>query len=204
MHYNTGYAGDARRLMGHFIKVFEGADVICIPSASCVAMIREHYPKMVAESGDEVLVRKVDDLLGRVFEFTELLVEKLGVTDVGASYPHTVTMHPSCHSLRSLRLDDKPQRLLRAIRGLELVDLPEKEECCGFGGTFSLKNADVSNAMVSDKARCVLATNAEVCTAADNSCLMHIGGALRRRHSAVRCVHLAELLAATEGAGPNR
>jgi L-lactate dehydrogenase complex protein LldE len=204
MHYNTGYAGDARRLMEHFINVFEGADVICIPSASCVAMIREHYPKMAVESGDSALVRKVDDLLGRVFEFTELLVEKLGVTDVGASYPHTVTMHPSCHSLRSLRLGDKPQRLLRAIRGLELVGLPEKEECCGFGGTFSLKNAGVSNAMVSDKARCVLATNAEVCTAADNSCLMHIGGALRRRRSAVRCVHIAELLAATEGAGPNR
>ena len=139
-----------------------------------------------------------------MFEFTELLVEKLGVTDVGASFPHTVTLHPSCHSLRSLRLGDKPQRLLRAVRGLELVDLPEGDECCGFGGTFSLKNADVSSAMVSDKARCVLETSAEVCTAADNSCLMHIGGALSRRGSGVRCLHIAELLAATDGAGPGR
>jgi len=204
MHYNTGYADDARRLMEQFITVFDGADVICVPSASCVAMIREHYPKMAAESGDPSLVRRVDGLLGRVFEFTELLTEKLGVTDVGASYPHTVTLHPSCHSLRSLRLGDKPRRLLQAVRGLELVDLPGWDECCGFGGTFSLKNADVSSAMVSDKARSVLETNAEVCTAADNSCLMHIGGALSRRQSKVRCVHIAELLASTGGTGPAR
>ena len=204
MHYNTGYAADARRLMAHFLRVFEGAEVICIPSASCVAMIREHYPKMAAESGDQSLVARVDDLLGRVFEFTELLAVKLGVTDVGASYPHTVTLHPSCHSLRSLHLGDKPQQLLRAIRGLELVDLPEWAECCGFGGTFSLKNADVSTAMVSDKARCVLETNAEVCTGADNSCLMHIGGALSRRGSGVRCLHIAELLASTDASGPGR
>jgi len=204
MHFNTGYAADARRLMDHFLEVFDGADVICIPSASCVAMIREHYPKMAAASGDPSLVRKVDDLLGRVFEFTELLTEKLGVTDVGASYPHTVTLHPSCHSLRSLRLGDKPRRLLQAVRGLELVDLPGWDECCGFGGTFSLKNADVSSAMVSDKARAVLETNAEVCTAADNSCLMHIGGALSRGKSTVRCVHIAELLASTGVPGPAR
>ena len=158
MHYNTGYVREARPLMEHLLDVFEGAEVICIPSASCVAMIREHYPKMAAASGDQSLVQRVDGLLGRVFEFTELLVEKLGVTDVGASFPHTVTLHPSCHALRSLRLGDKPQRLLRAVRGLELVDLPGSDECCGFGGTFSLKNADVSSAMVSDKARAVLET----------------------------------------------
>jgi L-lactate dehydrogenase complex protein LldE len=204
MHYNTGYAGDARRMMEHCIRVFDGAHVICVPSASCVAMIREHYPKMAAESGDQALVQSVDALLGRVFEFTELLVEKLGVTDVGASYPHTVTLHPSCHSLRSLRLGDTPQRLLKAVRGLELIDLPEWAECCGFGGTFSLKNADVSSAMVADKARCVLETRAEVCTAADNSCLMHIGGALSRRGSGVRCAHIAELLASTDAVGLNR
>jgi L-lactate dehydrogenase complex protein LldE len=204
MHFNTGYAADARRLMTHFLEVFDSAEVICIPSASCVAMIREHYPLMAAESGGQSLVAKVAALLGRVFEFTELLVDTLGVTDVGASFPHTVTLHPSCHSLRVLRLGDKPQRLLKAVRGLDLVDLSEPGECCGFGGTFSLKNADVSTAMVSDKARCVLQTGAEVCTAADNSCLMHIGGALSRRRSSVRCLHIAELLAATEPAGPVR
>jgi L-lactate dehydrogenase complex protein LldE len=204
MHYNTGYGADARALMEHFLRVFAGAEVICVPSASCVSMIREHYPKMAAAAGGDALVRQVDDLLRRVFEFTELLVDKLGVSDVGASFHHTVTLHPSCHSLRSLHLGDKPQRLLRAVRGLELVDLPGSDECCGFGGTFSLKNADVSSAMVSDKVHSVIATNAEVCTAADNSCLMHIGGALRRRGSAVRCVHIAELLAATAAPGSGR
>ena len=204
MHYNTGYGADARRLMDHFLSVFGGAGIICIPSASCVAMIREHYPKMALAAGDQALVQRVDDLLGRIFDFTELLVDKLAVTDVGAVYPHTVTLHPSCHSLRSLGLGDKPQRLLRAVRGLELVDLPGAGDCCGFGGTFALKNAEVSSAMVHDKVRSVIETNAEVCTAADNSCLMHIGGALSRRGSRVRCVHIAELLAATDGGGRGR
>jgi L-lactate dehydrogenase complex protein LldE len=204
MHYNTGYADDARGLMAHFLRVFDGADVICIPSASCVAMIRDHYPVMAAASGDPALVARVNDLLGRVFEFTELLVGKLGVTDVGAFYPHTVTLHPSCHSLRSLHLGDQPRRLLQAVRGLALVELPESDQCCGFGGTFALKNADVSSAMASDKVRCVLETGAEVCTAADNSCLMQIGGTLRRSGAAVRCLHIAELLAHTAPAGPAR
>lgn len=202
MHYNTGYAGEARRLMEHLLQVFDGAEVICTPSASCVAMIREHYPKMAAASGDPALAARVDELLPRVFEFTELLVGKLGVTDVGAAFPHTVTLHPSCHSLRSLHLGDKPRRLLEAVRGLELVELPEWDQCCGFGGTFALKNADVSSAMAADKVRCVLETRAEACTAADNSCLMQIGGALSRRGAGVRCLHIAELLAATELGGP--
>jgi L-lactate dehydrogenase complex protein LldE len=202
MHYNTGYAGDARRLMEHLLQVFDGAELICIPSASCVAMIREHYPKMAGASGDPALAARVDELLPRVFEFTELLVGPLGVTDVGASFPHTVTLHPSCHSLRSLHLGDTARRLLEAVRGLALVELPEWDQCCGFGGTFALKNADVSTAMASDKVRCVLETGADVCTAADNSCLMQIGGALSRGGAGVRCLHIAELLAATEPAGP--
>jgi L-lactate dehydrogenase complex protein LldE len=202
MHYNTGYAGDARRLMEHLLQVFDGAELICIPSASCVAMIREHYPKMAGASGDPALAARVDELLPRVFEFTELLVGPLGVTDVGASFPHTVTLHPSCHSLRSLHLGDTPRRLLEAVRGLALVELPEWDQCCGFGGTFALKNADVSTAMASDKVRCVLETGADVCTAADNSCLMQIGGVLSRGGAGVRCLHIAELLAATEPAGP--
>ena len=204
MHYNTGYASDARQLMDHFIRVFDGAEIICIPSASCVAMIREHYPKMAAEAKDPALVAKVDDLIARVFEFTELLTEKLGITDVGASFPHTVTLHPSCHSLRSLHLGDRPQQLLKAVRGLRFVELPESDQCCGFGGTFALKNADVSSAMAADKVRCVLETNAEICTAADNSCLMQIGGALSRQGARVRCVHIAEVLAATDQGGPAR
>lgn len=195
MHYNSGYWPDATSLMHRMLEVFEGAEVICIPSASCVSMIRDHYPKIAADQGDPAVQAKVETLLPRVFEFTELLVDKLGVTDVGASFPHKVTLHTSCHSLRSLHLDDRPARLLRAVRGLELVDLPRNRECCGFGGTFSVKNADVSSAMLDDKLQCVLETGAEVCVAADNSCLMQIGGGLRRRGAAVRTMHLAEVLA---------
>jgi L-lactate dehydrogenase complex protein LldE len=135
----------------------------------------------------------------RTFELSELLVDVLGVTDVGAYYPHRVTYHPTCHSLRVLRVGDRPLRLLRAVEGIDLVELPEAESCCGFGGTFALKNPDVSAAMLADKMRHVLATRAEVCSAGDSSCLMHIGGGLSRLRTGVRTVHLAEILAATAG-----
>jgi L-lactate dehydrogenase complex protein LldE len=137
-------------------------------------------------------------LLPRIFEFCELLTDKLGISDVGRFFPHAVTLHTSCHSLRSLQVGDKPARLLRAVRGLTLIDLPESEQCCGFGGTFAVKNADVSAAMLSDKITCLLETGAEICTAGDNSCLLHIGGALSREQAGVRCMHLAEILASTE------
>ena len=140
----------------------------------------------------------MDEVLPRVFEFSELLVDKLGVTDVGAFFPHAVTLHPSCHSMRSLHLGDKPTRLLKAVRGLTLIELPENDQCCGFGGTFAVKNADVSAAMLSEKVQCVLDTRAEVCTAVDNSCLMHIGGGLSRQRAGVKVLHLAEILASTE------
>jgi len=195
MHYNTGYTADARALMDKFVRDFAGAETICIPSASCVAMIRDHYPKMAAESGDAGLKRAVDEIVPCIFEFTELLVDKLGVTDVGASFPHAVTLHTSCHSLRSLHLGDRPARLLRAVRGLELRELADADACCGFGGTFAIKNADVSAAMGSDKARRVVETGARVCAAADNSCLMQIGGTLTRQGHDLRCLHLAEILA---------
>ncbi|CAN5747897.1 (Fe-S)-binding protein [soil metagenome] len=197
MHYNTGYAREALPLMRRMVDVYRGAGPICAPSASCVAMMRDHYPKMAAETGDQRLEAEVADLLGRVFEFSELLVDRLGVTDVGAAFPHTVTLHTSCHSLRSLHIGDQPERLLAAVQGLQLVTLPRRDECCGFGGTFSVKNAGVSTAMAADKVACVLGTGAEVCTAGDNSCLMQIGGALRRGNAAVRCLHLAEILAST-------
>ncbi len=204
MHYNTGYAGEALPLMRLFLRVFERADVICVPSASCVAMMRDHYPKMADETGDPDVKRQVATLLPKVFEFTELLVDKLGVIDVGASYPHHVTLHTSCHSLRSLQLGDRPARLLRAVRGLRLTDLPRSDECCGFGGTFAVKNADVSTAMAADKVSAVIETGAEVCTAADNSCLMQIDGLLARSGPGRRCVHVAEILAATEASTGNR
>ena len=199
MHYNTGYARDALSIMRHFLRVFDGAEAICIPSSSCVAMIRDHYPKLAAESGDAALRRQVDALLPRAFEFSELLVDKLGVTDVGAHFPHTVTVHTPCHALRALGVRDQPIRLLRSVRGLQLVDLPGESECCGFGGTFAVKNADVSVAMLADKIGCIRETKAEVCAATDNSCLMHIGGGLRRQQTGIRCMHLAEILAGQEG-----
>jgi L-lactate dehydrogenase complex protein LldE len=161
-------------------------------------MVREQYPRLAELAGDAGLGREVEALVPRVFELSELLVDRLGVEDVGASFPHRVTLHPTCHSLRVVRVGDRPRRLLRAVRGLDLVELVDAEECCGFGGTFAVKNADTSMAMLSDKLRRVLDTGAEVCVAADNSCLMHIGGGLRRQRAGVRTMHLAEILAARE------
>jgi len=199
MHYNTGYQHEAGPMMRRFLSIFEDAEVVCVPSSSCAAMIRDHYPKMAAASGDPALVSAVERILACVFEFSELLVDKLGVVDVGASFPHTVTLHPSCHSLRSLHVKNKPLRLLQSVRGLQIVELPEAEECCGFGGTFAVKMADVSGAMLQSKMQRVLDSKAEVCTALDNSCLMHIAGGLSRIGSTVRCMHLAEILATAEG-----
>ena len=134
----------------------------------------------------------------KVYDLSEFLIDVLGVTDVGAYFPHRVTFHPTCHSIRVAGVGDRPQRLLQAVRGLTLVDLPHKEECCGFGGTFSLKNADVSIAMASDKARHVRETGAEVLVAGDNMCLMNMGSVLARQRAGVRVMHLAEVLASTE------
>jgi L-lactate dehydrogenase complex protein LldE len=204
MHYNTGYADDALTLLRRFVDVFRDAELICVPSASCVAMMREHYPKLAERSGDHELTSAVDQLLPRIFEFSELLVDRLRVTDVGARYPHVVTLHTSCHSLRSLHAAEQPRTLLRAVQDLTIVDLPHADECCGFGGTFAVKNAEVSAAMMTDKINAVLSSGAQVCTATDNSCLMQIDGGLRRRNAGVRCVHLAEILAAAGSEGRPR
>ncbi len=198
MHTNTGYAKESLELIRHFVKVFDTAEIICSPSSSCVAMIRDHYPRLAADSRDTELINAIQRLIPKVFEFTEFLVDKLAITDVGAFFPHAVTFHPSCHSMRSLHLGDKPTSLLRSVRGLTLIDLPENQQCCGFGGTFSIKNPDVSAAMLADKVKGVLETRAEFCAAVDNSCLMHIGGALSRQRTGVATVHIAEILASTE------
>ncbi|MGI8575955.1 MAG: (Fe-S)-binding protein [Egibacteraceae bacterium] len=203
MHFNTGYQTEIVPLVRRFVETFEPFEAIVSPSGSCVGMVRDAYPRMAVVAGDTHLARRVEELAPRVFEFTELLVDRLGITDVGASYPHRVTYHPTCHSLRALGLGDKPLRLLRAVRGIDLVELPAAEECCGFGGTFAVKNAEVSTAMVADKTRHVLGTGAEVLTAADNSCLMHIGGALSRMRTGVDTVHLAEILASVDEHAPS-
>jgi L-lactate dehydrogenase complex protein LldE len=198
MHYNTGYQLEAIPMVRRFVEVFGSAEVVVCPSASCVGMVRHMYPHAAELAGDPGLAHAVEAIAPKVFELSEFLVQKLGVEDVGAYYPHRVTYHPTCHSLRMLRVGDAPMRLLRAVRGIDLVELPRAEECCGFGGTFAVKNADTSMAMLGDKLRSILETRAEVCVASDNSCLMQIGGALHRQRAGVGTVHLAEILASTE------
>ena len=198
MHFNTGYQREAVPLVRRFVRVFKDYETVVSPSGSCVGMVRELYPMAAELIGDKRLLYEVEELAPKVFEFSEFLVEKLGVTDVGAYYPHRVTYHPTCHSLRLLQVGDAPVRLLEHVRGIDLAELPEAYQCCGFGGTFAIKNADTSVAILSDKLRHVLDTEAEVCTAGDNSCLMHIGGGLKRLRAGVKTVHLAEILASTE------
>jgi L-lactate dehydrogenase complex protein LldE len=199
MHANSGYRREAVPLVRRTVRAFAeaGADAVVCPSGSCTAMVRDQYRGLAAESGDEALVSAVEAFVPTVFELSEFLVNKLCVEDVGAAYPHRVAYHPTCHALRLLRVGDAPLRLLRAVRDIDLVELPEAETCCGFGGTFAVKNADTSTAMLADKLRNLRATAAEFCTAADSSCLMQIGGGLSRGRDAVRTVHLAEILAST-------
>lgn len=181
LHSNSGYREEASALAERFERIFEGFDVVVSPSSSCVGMIREFRPAIAP----------------RVFELSEFLVTQLGLEDVGAYFPHRVTYHPTCHSLRVAKVGDAPLRLLRAVRGLELVELPDAAECCGFGGTFAVKNAETSTAMLADKCSAVLSTGAEFCTAVDNSCLMQIAGGLGRLPGSVRTMHLAEILASS-------
>jgi L-lactate dehydrogenase complex protein LldE len=195
MHTNSGYGAMALPLVRRMVAAFAGYDHVVAPSASCVASVQHQYPVLAAD--DPELLRAVQELASRTHELSQFLVDVLGVEDVGASYPHTVTYHPACHGLRVLRLGDRPLRLLRHVRGLELRELPQAESCCGFGGTFAIKNADVSAAMLADKTASICGTGASVCTAADSSCLMHIGGGLARQGAPVQALHLAEILAST-------
>lgn len=187
LHYNTGYRDHAVPLIRALARALDPYDAIVAPSGSCVGMVREVHPGITGGSAAR-----------RTYELSEFLVDVLGVTDVGAYFPHRVTYHPTCHSLRLLGVGDRPLRLLDEVRGLELIELDEAETCCGFGGTFAVKNSDTSTAMLGDKMWNVLGTGAEFVTAGDNSCLMHIGGGLSRLRSGVRALHLAEILASTE------
>ena len=195
---NTGYADEAIPLVRGFVDTFAGYDYVVAPSGSCVGAIREQHHDLAERAGDAALVRRGDAVVPKVYDISEFLVDVLGVTDVGAYFPHRVTFHPTCHSLRVAHVGDRPERLLQAVRGLTFVELPQATECCGFGGTFSVKNPDVSISMASDKARHVRETGAEVLVAGDNMCLMNIGGVLRRQRAGVRIMHLAEILASTE------
>ncbi|MDQ2845974.1 MAG: (Fe-S)-binding protein [Actinomycetota bacterium] len=200
MHINTGYLREALPVVRHHVEVFSAADfdVAVAPSGSCVGSVRHQHAMVATRGGDTALAARAAELATRTYELSELLVDVLGVTDVGAYFPHRVTYHPTCHSLRMLRVGEKPLRLLRSVAGIDLVELPDAESCCGFGGTFALKNPDVSTAMLTDKMSSVLSTKAEVCSAGDSSCLMHIGGGLARLRAGVRTVHLAQILASTK------
>jgi L-lactate dehydrogenase complex protein LldE len=201
MHFNSGYQDACIPLVRRFVDAFAGYDVVVTPSGSCASMVRRYHPLvagLAAERGDDArLAEQVAEVAPRVLELSELLVDLLGMTDVGARFPHTVAFHPTCHSTRLLGVGDRPTRLLAAVEGLTLVDLPRSDACCGFGGTFAVKNADTSVAMGLDKVDDVLGSGAEVLTAGDTSCLMHIGGLLSRRQSPVRVMHIAEILAST-------
>ena len=187
MHANSGYPGEAELLSRRFVEVFDGFDAIVTPSGSCAAQVREHVPGLLGSDDGGVPAR--------TWELSQFLTGVLGVDDVGSTYEGTVAYHPTCHSLRLLRVGDAPLRLLRAAPGVELVELPDADECCGFGGTFAVKNADVSAAMLDEKLAAVVASGAGAVCACDSSCLMHIGGGLHRRGIEVRPVHLAEILA---------
>ena len=201
MHFNSGYQDACIPLVQRFVGAFADYDVVVTPSGSCASMVRRYHPlvaELAADQGiDATLSEKVATVSPRVLELTEFLVDVLGVTDVGARFPHKVAFHPTCHATRLLGVGDRPLRLLAAVDGLTLVDLPRSEACCGFGGTFAVKNADTSVAMGLDKAADVRGSGAEVLTAGDTSCLMHIGGLLSRQRSPVRVMHLAEILAET-------
>ncbi|BBH68749.1 glycolate oxidase [Actinoplanes sp. OR16] len=198
MHVNTGYQKEALPLIKRYVRTFEPYDVIVAPSGSCVGSIRHQHSMVAAKHGEAGLAARASAVGERTYELSELLIDVLKIEDVGAFYPHKVTYHPTCHSLRMTRVGDKPLRLLRQVRGLDLVELPAADQCCGFGGTFALKNAETSTAMLADKMTNIVSTGADVCSAGDASCLMHIGGGLSRLRTGVRTVHLAEILASTE------
>lgn len=186
MQYNTGYPAEAKPLAEKFARDFRGYDAVVVPSGSCGAFVRDVHPKLLGVHSPPP-----------VYELTEYLVDVLGAEEVGAYFPHRVAYHPTCHSSRLLKLGDRPTRLLRRVAGLELVELPGAQECCGFGGTFAVKNPDVSAAMGADKVAHAVGSGAEYLIAADNSCLMHIGGTARRSAAPIKTLHLAEVLAST-------
>jgi L-lactate dehydrogenase complex protein LldE len=196
MHANSGYFEP--NLVRRYVDTFEPYDAIVAPSASCVGAIRHQHTMIARDAGDHTLAARAEQTARKTYELSQFLIDVMHTEDVGAYFPHRVTYHPTCHSLRMLHVGDRPTRLLENVKGIDLVDLPRNDECCGFGGTFSIKNPDVSAAMLADKMESVIESRAEVLCAGDRSCLMHIGGGLERIRAGVRTMHLAEILASTE------
>jgi L-lactate dehydrogenase complex protein LldE len=190
--FNSGFWDEARPCAERFLRVFANAETIVCPSGSCTTMVRVFYPELLGEGA----LRDAAAAIGRrTFELSEFLVKVMGMTDVGAVFPHTVTYHASCHGLRELKLRDEPLRLLRDVKGLKLVDMLRADECCGFGGTFATKFESISAAMGESKCDSVAVTGAEYVTAIDPSCLMHVQGILGRRKDRAKAIHLASILA---------
>lgn len=179
--FNSGYREDARRVARHFLKVFEGAEYIVCPSGSCSTMVSHHY--------EEIAGRGM-----KVWEFSEFLTTVAGVEDIGARFPEIVTYHDSCHALRELHIKEGPRKLLRSVSGLELREMDAAEECCGFGGTFSIKFPGVSGGMGRTKLDSILRTGASTVVSIDSSCLMQIQGVISRAKLPLRTLHLAEVL----------
>ena len=197
MHTNSGYFEP--NLVRRYVDTFAEFDAIVTPSASCAGAIRHQHVMIARDARDNDLARRAQATADKTYELSQFLVDVMQTDDVGAYFPHRVTYHPTCHSLRMLHVGDRPYRLLKNVRGIDLVDLPRHDECCGFGGTFSIKNPDVSAAMLADKMESVIESGAEVLCAGDRSCLMHIGGGLERIRAGVKTLHLAEILASTDG-----
>lgn len=203
MHVNSGYFDAALPVVRNHVKAFTAVDydVAVAPSGSCVASLGHQQPMIARAGGDEKLAEAAGEVAANTYELAQLLTDVLGVTDaatqLGSWFPHPVTYHPSCHGMRLLRLGDRQQDLLKTVGDIDFRELPDAEECCGFGGTFSFKNPDVSAAMAEEKIGNIEKTGADLCSGGDASCLMHLGGALARRKSPVRTLHLAEILAAT-------
>jgi L-lactate dehydrogenase complex protein LldE len=191
--FNSGYREDARTVAQHFLKVFKDAEYIVVPSGSCTSMIAHHYAQLFENEPQSL--QEIHKLEPRVWEFSRFLTDVAGVDDVGARYEKVVTYHDSCHALRELRIKDGPRRLLSKVKGLELREMDAAEECCGFGGTFSVKFAEVSGGMARTKIDSIKRTGADVVVSIDSSCLMQLQGAILRAKLPVTAIHLAEVLA---------
>lgn len=191
--FNTGYREEARQVARHFLGVFRDADYVVVPSGSCASMITHHFAELFRK--EPAWLEEVRRLEPRVWEFSKFLLEVAGVEDVGARFDGVVTFHDSCHGLRELGIKEGPRRLLSKVRGLRLREMEPAEECCGFGGTFSVKFPEVSGGMARTKLEAIQRSGAEVVVGIDASCLLQIQGVLSRAGLPVRTMHLAEVLA---------
>jgi len=189
--FNSGYHAEAIELAQRFLQIFRNSEYIVSPSGSCTSMVKIFYPEILEQTQ---LQEQLHEITSKIYEFSDFLVNVLGITDLGVSFPHKVTYHDACHLLRELKIKQAPRDLIRQVRGIELVEMDRSEDCCGFGGTFSVKYPEISTAMVEDKAAAIVQTGAEYVVANDSSCLMQIDGYLRRNRMAAKPIHLADLL----------